>query len=376
MKDKKKENRKRSKIILSAAGVAVVLFCVFSLIAIREGVGFSGAFDRIASVFTGGSGVEEFYYDNADGSVFAELEGGVAQAGAGGLRYIHSSGEETKLGSYSMAQPVLSSNGTRAVLYDVGGKDVCVFDEEGILADLDSEIAVISASLNKKGWLVLCEQAKGYNGAVKVYNSSGNPVYEWYSGSGYVLSAALSSDNKKLAVLTVTKEGGELVFFKLDSTEEQGRYKLPGELMLDVCFLDNDNAAVLTDSMWLLVGTDGELQKSYDFEGKFLNRFSMDGNGFTTIVLSDYQVGSSMEVLTISKKGEVTGKLETEREITGLSVRGKYIAVLFSDGLGIYDNKMNEKAVWMEDTGGTAVLAKSNGDAIVVGTYSAKVYYR
>ena len=71
----------------------------------------------------------------------------------------------------------------------------------------------------------------------------------------------------------------------------------------------------------------------------------MDGNGFTTIVLSDYQVGSSMEVLTISKKGEVTGKLETGREITGLSVRGEYIAVLFSDGLGIYDNKMNEKAV-------------------------------
>lgn len=71
---------------------------------------------------------------------------------------------------------MLLSNGSRAVLYDAGGKDVCVFDKEGVVMDINSETAVISASLNKKGWLTLCEQAKGYNGAVRVYNSK-EPLY-------------------------------------------------------------------------------------------------------------------------------------------------------------------------------------------------------
>lgn len=376
MKNEKKSKNTLTKTLFSIAVIAAVVLCVLAFIAGREGLSFSGAVDAVASVFTGGAGVDEFYYENADGSVFAEVDGGIAEASSMGLRYIDSSGEETQIGSFAMGQPVLLSNGSRAVLYDAGGKDVCVFDKEGVVMDINSETAVISASLNKKGWLTLCEQAKGYNGAVRVYNSRGTPVYEWYSGSGYVLSAALSPDSKNLVVLTVTKEGSELVFFALNSTEEQARYKLPDALMLDVCFMDNNSAAAVTDSMWLLVDKDGEQQASYDFEGKFLNRFSMDGNGYTTIVLSDYQVGAYMEILTISKKGKIMGELQTERGIADLSVRGKYIAVLFSDGLGIYDNKMKERAVWTEDTGGTGVLTKSNGDAIVVGTYSAKVYDR
>lgn len=366
-KKKQKPSGLKRLIVL----VILIAVCAFTVVLVRGGFDLSG----IRSVLPGSS-TEEFFYENAGDSVFAELDGGLARAGASGLDYIDRDGNQTKIVSFSTSQPVLSSTGDRAVLYDAGGKKVCVFDKDGVIAEIEAKIAVISASLNDDGWLAVCEQESGYNGAVRVYNDDGAPVYEWYSGSGYVLAAAVSPDCRTLAVLTVAKAGSEIVFLPLDSTEEQGRYLAADTLLIDLCFMDNDSAAAISSGEWILVGSRGELEASHSFDGKYLSQFSMMNGSTAAIVLNDYQVGSNMEIWALTADGELTGKLQTERTINDISAHGRHISVLYSDGVSIYNSEMAEKSAVNEQTETGEIFTRADGSAVAVGTYSAKIYYR
>ncbi len=363
MKRKKTRSSGLKKIILIAI---LAVLCVLAVIIFRGGFSLSG----IGSALSGNNS-DEIFYENAGTSVFTELDGGLARAGSAGLDYIDRDGNITKIIGFSTNRPVLSSMGDRGVLYDVGGKRMCVFESDGVIKELESKVAVISASLNERGWLAVCEQENGYNGAVRVYNDEGSLVYEWYSGSGYVISAALSPNSKTLAVLTATKSGSEIVFLPLNDTEEKGRYRADDTLFVDIAFMDNKHVAAISSNEWILTDTHGNLKQTHTFENKYLTGFAMKNGSTTAIILNDYQVETQSEILAISPGGRISGTLLTERTVNDVSVNGRHVSVLYDDGAATYSGSLREKKT-SSDTEADEILTAKNGKAFLVGTYSAK----
>ena len=61
-------------------------------------------------------------------------------------------------------------------------------------------------------------------------------------------------------------------------------------------------------------------------------------------------------------------------EVLDLSAAGRYLAVLYSNKLVIYDQKLRECAVLEDVSSARRVLMRSDGSAVLAGTNAASLY--
>lgn len=354
--------------MLLAAVVLIVL-------ASRNIFNFGNISRYISDLFSIGGRTGEYSYTYSDTNMFASVDGGLAIVSGSGLEYYDKLGETVIKEFFTMSSPVIVSNGRQGLIYEAGGATLKVFDSGGYILELKSEEAIISASLSENGWMAVVTRASGYKDSVTVYslkNRSMEPVYTWYSGSAYVLDAAVSPDNKHMAALSFSESGSRVVLFDLKSEGELGSYSVSGSLLIDIEYLsENSIAAVSENSVLFMDGSAGYVNE-YGYDGENLTNYA--SGGFAAIARSKYRYGNvGGSIVTLNEKGEILGSIETEGEILDIKVRGNYVTVLHPEGLTIYTKELTEYAVLAEAAGAENVVMAADKTAIVTYTYSAEV---
>ena len=164
-----RRSRLRTFLIFFAT-LAVVLLVVL-VAAYRDGTGF----DVLRRYFNYGSvekaGGETVYdYDASSTNRFAVLGDHLVVLSSTSLELLDPDGGTVWSASVKMEAPALESGGGRAVAYDVGGTELYVLDEEGLLLELHAEETepFIAATLNRKGWLAVTAEKRNYKGCVSV----------------------------------------------------------------------------------------------------------------------------------------------------------------------------------------------------------------
>ena len=376
---KKKKSKKSRRIgaVLSLVVTAALAYVTITLASGNE----IAALTRIRDVFSNREPVpvaDALYFDVGKKRVFADLDGGIAAAGTLGIQVLDNGGAETLIEPFRMASPAISSAGGRAVAYDIGGTEVRVFNETEVIAALQTQGAIVSAAINQNGWFCLSEMPEtgGHKSVVTVYDNRGRGAYRAYSGEGYVLSAVLSSDNKSVAALRLTDAGSEIVFYSLNREDPVGSYELPGGLIFDIRYIGGGNVLAFSTDGLIVVDRNAEGTERYGFEGKRLGSCSADG-GFITLHLLDYAVGHSGRLVTLDERGRVLGELDIQREVVSISAKDGRLAVLWGDGLTVYDSELNEMPATGEFTALTGlgrVLARSGGMVLAAGDNAAVTF--
>lgn len=365
------------KILLSIVVLAVLsLFAVvlvngngtLSLDGIKRLLGSSG----------GETTAIGFSFDSGFNNVFADMNGGFVVASTVGVQVFDGAGSKTYTEIYGMADPAVAAGGKICAAYDLGGKALKVFDAAGILGSMETDRDIISAALSPGGYLALCtEESGGYKASVSVYKSGAytysKPVFQWYSGQGYILSAALTPDDKRLAVLTLTGSGSRIVFFSLDSTDEKGSCTLDGRLALDIRLTGDGRVLAVCKDALVAVTSDGASEVLADYSDKYLTGWSA-GDSFTALVLSDYMVGDQGRIVTADDEGKTLGTIETQRKIISVSACGDHLAVLYGDGFAVYDKNLNECANDDNTAGTLGTIMRSDGTALLISPHSASVF--
>ena len=72
--------------------------------------------------------------------------------------------------------------------------------------------------------------------------------------------------------------------------------------------------------------------------------------------------------------GEEIASLSVENEVLDLSAAGRYLAVLYSNKLVIYDRNLQECSVLEDVSSARRVLMRSDGSAVMAGTNAASLY--
>ena len=367
------------KILASVAALAALSLAAVVLITGKGQLSLDGV-----KRFFGGAGGEPktagFSYESGFNNVFADLNGGFAVASTVGVQVFDSGGNKKYTEIFEMSNPALISSGKLGAVYDLGGKSLKVFDTSGILGSLKTDGGIIAAALGRNGSLAVCKQESGgYKASVSFYRGGAyqfdkKPPFQWFSGDGYILSAALSPDEKRLAVLTLTGTGSRIVFFSLDSTTEKGSATLAGRLALDIRFTEDGRVMAVCKDALVAVSATGSNQVVTEYADKYLAAYSTGGAGFTAIALSNYMVGDLGKLVTASDEGKMIGTLETRRRIVSVSALGAYVAVLYGDGFSVYDRNLKECA-HDDDTAGTlGAIMRSDGSALLVTPHSASVF--
>lgn len=288
-------------------------------------------------------GKERWSFESGTQQSFAPVDGGVAVASSTGLQILDSEGYTVAHSVVSVTTPALIASQKSAGVYDVGGTVLRIGRSDGTLFQLDQTDTIISANLNDSGWLALVTEETGYRARVAVYNAEMEPVYYWHSGSSYVLSARVSPDCRTMAALTMDESGSAVHVFSLSSEVEYAQYRCDGTLLFDMDFLANDRLCAIHDGGLVFFTTGGVDDGGCSFDGQYLSGYSFDGDGFVTVLLSQYLSGNAGEMRTIAYGGERTGQLTLTDTVQNVSVREKQVLVRYGEYAALYSQALEEQ---------------------------------
>ena len=372
--------KRRRRPLLVLLAVAVVLAGIVTAAVLLDRSGFDGLRRSIiyAKAVKDENGCAQLYRYNSDQSGhFASLDGSLVSVSMHQLTVLDEKNRTLYDESVKFQTPSLQSRGGRAVAYDVGGTEVYVLSDKGLVYKLDCAGEVLNASLNQKGWLTVVCGESGCKAAVRVYDAEGEAVFAFRSSDRFVMTAALSADSRTLAAVTMGQENGVfasyVVFYRVNSDKEAGRCTLRGSVVYDLTAAGSGFCAVTEEQMCFLSG-DGVMTAAYDYGGDYLRRVSVSDDGYAAVLLGRYRTGTQHRIVTVNGEGKELAALEIDAEVASLSAAGRYVAVLTGEELVIYDKQLKPCAQLQEVSQAREVLMRSDGSAVLAGSMAASLY--
>lgn len=117
---------------------------------------------------------------------------------------------------------VATANGY-LLFYQQMGQSLKLWRKDKEVCSIDTEFAILSASVNEDGDMVVITEDSGHKSVILVYRRNGELVYRWHSGANLATHASLSADRNELAVCTLSLEHtapqATLYLFNIHRTE-------------------------------------------------------------------------------------------------------------------------------------------------------------
>ena len=317
-----------------------------------------------------------YYYENDATSRFAAIDGSLVTVAANQVRLLDERSQVLYQNSVRFLHPDLVSGGGVAVAYDIGGTALYALDSKGLRWQQETEGELLAVTVNPHGYVTAVYNKSGAKAAVTVWDSNGAAVFTFQSAQRFVMTAALGQDDRTLAAVTMGQEDGKfqsfLVLYHTDSDKMVATTPVDGGVAYALETLQREFCAVTEQGLYLL-DSGGELKASYSYGGQFLRRCVVGDGGWAALLLSRYKSGGYASLITVDGDGNELGGCDIDGEVLDISTAGRYVAVLFSDRLTIYDKYLTEVATLPDVSEVRAVLMRADGSAVLAGASGASL---
>ncbi|MBQ9459442.1 MAG: hypothetical protein IJU66_05865 [Oscillospiraceae bacterium] len=323
--------------------------------------------------------VELFRFDSDRTARYAPLGKRLIAVSPTRLALLGENGEEVYSRTVNLASPAIALGNKTAAVYDVGGTEIYIVDERGLVRDARGESGngILSATLNGSDYLALTTLKSGCRASVTVYDDGGAPVFAVNSSEHYISDARVLSDNRRLAAVSLGEADGmfasSVLFYSFDSDKAVSTATLGGATVL---LMENlgDRLAVFQDDRLTFFNADGSLAGSCRYEYPYLRGYSAGGDGFVAMQLARYRSGSSARISTVDAEGTTLGAMDERREILDVSAAGRYVAVLYADSLAIYTADLTQYASLSNTGYARQVVMRPDGTALLLGASRAWLF--
>ena len=208
-------------------------------------------------------------------------------------------------------------NGINVFCYDLGGKEVRIFNSYSQLAKMQFDYPVYSLSTAKSGEFAVLSSAKGYRSAVFVYDKDFRIKYTHHFGSEYADFVSIAPDGQELLVASHFSKNGNLVTrvskFDLNSDSNTPVFSIEynGEIPLGIDYTDEGYSLITTDA-WRGFNIENEMISETSFAEKEL----LSGSVFGNRVLINYGMdglsgGTESVIYRIDGSVELDRKFDT-----------------------------------------------------------------
>lgn len=330
--------------------------------------------DLILSTVTAAVPEDEYVFDAGSGQAFSAAGQGLAVANSTGFELLDSTGAVVTSKLLQMDNPAVAACDSYAIFYDLGGTNIAAADFQGNITELSVAGDILSVTISSGGYAAVTTECTGYRALVTVYNAELTPVYEWYSSSAWVISAAVAPDGQSVAVLSYTASGSEVRFFRLDQTAQTGAFAISDKILLDIHWFSSDRLCAYTTDQVLFFNAAGRWLDTYSFAGQYLTGFAGGGDGFITLSLSPYRTGTTSVLVSLDESGKELGTADIESEIISLTASGDQVLALYADGVILYSGSLAEKGRLTGLPGFKYALLRAKGEALLIASNYAEVY--
>lgn len=289
-----------------------------------------------------------------EADAYAVCKSAILTASPGSVKCFDSAGDIVFERELELMPAHITKSGALAAAYAEDGRSVVYSDGETISTDND----IICAKLSEKGFVALCTDEPGYMGSVTVYSPEKKPVYKWYCAKQSLVSAAVSPDAERLAVLT--DEGIRL--FSLDSEKERGFFECAG--LRDVVWL-GERVCGIGECGVYVCDDRGRISGKREFSGKINGKFGVLDKKLI-IEVRGHASGGAGDVYILDAGLDIKGRISPGAELWSLDCSDNCIALLTQNGVSVYSDKA--RLLLSEKTpGAKTALLNANGKVIAVG---------
>lgn len=318
-------------------------------------------------------------FDGHSSNQYGDYQDAIAVASISGLSFYSLNGEEPFLFQQQMTSPALRVGSETALAFDAGGYALeAAGMRRGSVLSVTAPKPILDADISSDDCICFSTQENGYKSVLNVYNARGSRIYRWLSSSRFLPLCSVSTEARYLAAISMEQKEGmyqsSLCIFKTDSEELQQDIALGNELVYDVEFLDDGTICVVMETGIVWVNTDGSLVGRYRLENAYLKDFDLNGDGFLTLTVNMYKAGSRNSIITVAPDGTECGNTYVGEEILDVSAGGKYVAVLTTNALCIYNDKMELYAQTEDVEAITGIVVRADGSAFLLGEGTGRIF--
>ena len=303
-------------------------------------------------------------YPTGSVSSAAPFGGGLALIDSDTLYVAQTGGLVQQSTQLSYSDPVIRSNGSRALTFDRGGKGVSLSTAISTPVRLTLTDTILDASLGQSNDFAVVTGATGYRAAVSVYTDDGEQRFRWSTPDYYVQYAALSPSGKRMCALAFYQEGidlrSKLLFFDLGKDTVQAEIELGSAVGVALSYIDENTALAVTDIG--LISTDlnaGTATTLASYTADELLGFSMYND--RVLLATRAWSGGARCTLSLYDRNGLLGTAECAEEPVSLSLGSREAVMLSASGLCAYDHELTP--LWENPTigGASRVLLTENG---------------
>lgn len=273
---------------------------------------------------------------------YLEYKGAVVRYSRDGAVAVDNKGNLLWNGSYEMADPIADTCKDYVVIADRGGKQVQIFNREGLAGNLTMNHPIVKAEVAQQGVVavLMIEDDISY---VELYSKEGgDPLGEKVTNmvkDGYPMDISLSNDGEKVAATYLNISRGEIInnilFLNYGEVGKNFTDRHAGALIYEnaivprITFLDNDTVCAFKEDGLLIFTMEeiAELAKEETIEGKI--KSVLHNEKYTGIVLEETGENQSKLLLYDLKGNKVLDK-ELDFEYKSIYLSGDEI-IMYDD---------------------------------------------
>ena len=251
-----------------------------------------------------------------------------------GITAVDSRGREAWSISCVATSPVVEVKNKYIMLADISGRTVNVYRRDKLEFQIKTEKEILSAKLNKNGYIAAVTDEAGYKGVLTVYNRRGREIFKWHSGTGYIGDAELLPDNGVVVSQIMTDRDKVYSRILIPDMKDGGEAKCTAELEGLVMKLecgDGGDITAISDSALCGFKKNGKKVFEVSFEGRQLLQYDISNRGNMVLAFEDSLGNTVLE--SYSSKGTLRGNYSSGEKLGAFAVSGECILAAGQQGV-------------------------------------------
>ena len=246
---------------------------------------------------------------------------GLAVAGNTSVTIFSATGRQLVSHGIQYNDPVAVGSGKYLLVYERGGRQYSLYNANTQMHTGQTEYPISGAAVSDSGMYALISSASDANSAVYLYNNR-FALINIYKKGGNVLDVAISSDGRRIALLTTSpSQGGVSTSVMLAKPGEGSAIAekvIASSIGMKCCFTESGKLAALCTTGVVYLSSNGEVETSYDFEEKIPTNAELSQNG-VAICLKKSEISEKNIIIVFDKNGKIVYNDVVAQSINSLS---------------------------------------------------------
>ncbi len=285
-------------------------------------------------------------FDGSEGNQGLIYKGDLAVLGGNGLAVTGWDGDIILQETFAYDHPKIAENGSHLFCYDLGGKELQIFNSYSHLQTISFDYPIFGFSTSASGRFAVISSAKGYRTTVHIFDKEFRQIYTCYFGNKYADFVDLNKDGVGFITASHYSQNANLVTvisrFRTDSAENDPLFSqtFVGEIPLGIHYTDDGYCLLTSDALRFFNSKDEIVS-----EMKFADKKLLSGDVFGNRALLTYGLkglSGGTNAVVYDKNGKEEYSISFDYSLSDAIINGNTLYALAPGKLSVCDISTKE----------------------------------